>query len=367
MQIKSFCKSLLLYLLSFKELRRKKIRNLEFPRKWQEVLQKEVHFFSDLPIEDQSKLLDDIKIFINEKTFEGCAGFEITDEVKLIIAAQACLLILHKNANYYPNVSTILVYPSAFKSPENSLLLGDKDNSNYYRSGEAWYQDYVILSWEDVLRGGQDSSDGHNVVFHEFAHQLDLMDVSFDGVPHLPKPVNRVLWKKILNREYSKLVKDAARNHQTLIDYYGAVSEEEFFACISEVFFEQPKALKRQHRQLFDILLVYYELNPLNVTHSSSLQALPEKWPSYLKTSDILVEDTDLFKGAKELKRLMSYMLFSLFGLLGLILVFDRYFGPLDSVSLQPVLMLGVICTVLLATLRFRRGQGPSFVVKRRP
>ena len=158
----------------FKQHRRKRLRSQPFPPAWLDIIKKNVPIFDRLPQADQRELQGHIQVFLAEKYFEGCGGLELTDEIKVTIAAQACLLLLHRETDYYPRLITILVYPHAYVAKSVEPIGGGVvQEGEMARLGEAWKDGVVVLSWDDVRRGASDLHDGHNVVLHEFAHQLD--------------------------------------------------------------------------------------------------------------------------------------------------------------------------------------------------
>ncbi len=195
-------------------------------------MQKNVPLYGHLSSADQQELHGHIHIFLAEKNFEGCAGLEITEEIRLTIATQACILLLHRETDYYPALSSILVYPHAYlvhHRERNSMGLVTERIQQ--RLVESWAHGTVVLSWDDVRAGTSDLHDGHNVVFHEFAHQLDLEDGSIaDGSVMLPRRSMYIAWARILGREYGALQKAVASGHKTVLDRYGATSSAEFFA-----------------------------------------------------------------------------------------------------------------------------------------
>jgi Mlc titration factor MtfA (ptsG expression regulator) len=177
----------------FKKRRRQRLRTQPFPSAWLSIIKHNVSFYNHLPQADQQELQGHIQIFLAEKLFEGCGGLELTDEIKVTIAAQACLLLLHRETDYYPRLITILVYPHAYLA-KGAVSIGGGAvlASETARLGEAWKDALVVLSWDDVRQGASDLHDGHNVVLHEFAHQLDQQDGSADGAPILEQPVRNL-------------------------------------------------------------------------------------------------------------------------------------------------------------------------------
>ena len=246
-----------------KRRRRQRQRNIPLPASWVEIIERNVPYARLLSKEDRAELGEHLQVFLAEKIFEGCGGLQITDEIRVTIAAQACLLLLHRTTDYYPTLRTVLVYPSTYVAPvTESVGHGVVREGVSVRLGESWQHGSVILSWDDVLHGAADIHDGHNVVLHEFAHQLDQESGAADGAPMLPRRSMYVAWARVLSAEYARLQKDAESGHETIIDKYGAVSPAEFFAVATECFFEKGSQLKKKHPELYEELRLFYRQDP---------------------------------------------------------------------------------------------------------
>ena len=175
-------------MFSIKQQRRDRLSAFPLPQSWLKIIGRNVPFYHCLPEADQRELQDHIQVFLDEKHFEGCRGLQVTDEIRLTIAAQACLLLLHRDTDYYPTMKSILVYPSTYIAHvSESMGNGIAIEGDSVRLGESWHHGAVVLSWDDVLRGASDIHDGHNVVLHEFAHQLDQEGGEAHGSPILPR------------------------------------------------------------------------------------------------------------------------------------------------------------------------------------
>ncbi|AGA27697.1 M90 family metallopeptidase [Singulisphaera acidiphila] len=247
----------------FKQRRRDQLRGEPFPAGWLEIIERNVPLYGRLPEPDRRELQGHVLVFLHEKHFEGCGGLELTDEIKLTIAAQACLLLLHRETDYYKRLITILVYPSAYMAHGvESLGGGVVLEGPQARLGEAWTDGVVVLSWDDVLRGAADIQDGQNVVLHEFAHQLDQEDGVADGAPILERRSSYVAWARALGAEYEQLREDEAQQRKTVLDTYGATNPAEFFAVATECFFEKPVQLRKKHPALYEELKEYYRQDP---------------------------------------------------------------------------------------------------------
>ena len=163
------------------------------------------------------------------------------------------MLLLHRETDYYPNLVSILVYPTPYLVPGGRRtadgLVADEPQA---RLGESWARDVVVLAWDSVLAGAADIHDGHNVVLHEFAHQLDQENGGGRRrAARSPRRSMYVAWARVLGHEYDELVRDTERDHRTLIDQYGATNPAEFFAVVTETFFEKPRQLRAKHPELY--------------------------------------------------------------------------------------------------------------------
>jgi len=248
----------------FTKIRRRRLRQKPFPAAWIHILQKNVPFYGRLSPADRQELHGHIQVFLAEKYFEGCGGLTVTEEMKVTIAAQACRLLLHRETDYYPRLVSILVYPTAYLAHHRERdSTGLVTEGIQQRRGESWAHGTVVLSWEDVLAGAANAQDGHNVVYHEFAHQLDIEDGAVaDGSVTLPRGSMYSAWARILGREYRALQNDIAAGRKTVLDGYAATSPAEFFAVATECFFEIPLALKEHHPDLYKELKLYYKQDP---------------------------------------------------------------------------------------------------------
>jgi Mlc titration factor MtfA (ptsG expression regulator) len=236
-----------------------------FPKSWRQVLKQRFPYFKAMPADLQLQLKKHIQIFINEKTFIGCDGFEITEEVKVTIAAQACLLLLNRKTDYYPKLKEILVYPYAFITEQKQTdFAGVESKRSQVLLGQSWEMGKVVLSWKSTLEGAADPTDGANVVIHEFAHQLDQENGGANGAPILGDITAYPRWSSVLSHEFTQLQHNAQYHLPSIFDYYGATNAAEFFAVISEVFFEKPKDFAREHPKLYQELSQFYRLDPLH-------------------------------------------------------------------------------------------------------
>jgi len=235
-----------------------------FEEAWILVLQENLPLYAKLPPELQLRLHDKTAHFIATTFFEGCGGLELTDTMILTVAAQACLLVLGYDGAPYPNLNTVLLYPGAFQTTARSAGPGGSVIERQVTAlGESWDNGTVILSWNSVRNGAANIFDGHNVTFHEFAHQLDAMDGDTDGVPLLASEAAYQTWANVLGEHCSDLIGNVQRRRKTTIDAYGATNPGEFFAVASETFFEKPRQLKKKHPELYAELQKFYHLDPV--------------------------------------------------------------------------------------------------------
>ncbi|MCX6094516.1 MAG: zinc-dependent peptidase [Candidatus Bipolaricaulota bacterium] len=246
-----------------KRHRRERIRRRPFPPAWQAILERTFPRHLRLSPEDRKELEGHIQVFLAEKRFEGAAGLAITDEIRVTIAAQACFLLLHRDTDFYPGLYSIIVYPEEYVA---SYHLRDErgfvEEGPQVRLGEASGRGAVVLSWDGALRGASDVEDCHNVVFHEFAHQLDAESGSFDGAPLLPERSMYLAWARTLSEEWHALRARASRHEPTDLDPYGATNPAEFFAVVTECFFQRPHQLRETHPKLYEELERFYRQDP---------------------------------------------------------------------------------------------------------
>ncbi len=246
------------------ELRRARVRRQPFPHAWREILKKRVPLFRTLPADLQLQLKKHIQVFIAEKAFIGCKGLEVTDDMRVTVAAQACLLLLNRRTNFFPSLRQILMYPGAFVvNRSHTDDSGVQQDQRHALLGESWSQGQVILSWEDAAQGAAIADDGLNVVIHEFAHQLDTENGEANGFPKLARASHVKRWTTVMSDEFARLQAAVQHREPTLLNRYGATSPAEFFAVASETFFEQPLQLVQEHPALYEELSRLYHYNPL--------------------------------------------------------------------------------------------------------
>lgn len=221
------------------------------------IFMKNFIFYKHLDNKFKEKLLLDTYIMSKLKIIEGI-NIDINDEIKYTIFGLSGLLILgDENPDYFPNLTSVVVYPRMYISDQ-------KHQEKTVNLGESWNFGVVVLSWMDVLKGALDFTDGHNVVLHEFAHQLDQQNGTADGIPvHLN--VDYDTWKNTFDIEYKKLIKEMQNAETDSIDFYGTTNKAEFFAVATETFFEEPKKMKSEHPNFYNLLVKYYRIDPIQI------------------------------------------------------------------------------------------------------
>jgi len=248
----------------FKSRRRERLRAQPAPAAWRAILERNLAIFSRLSADDRAELLGHTQVFLAEKHFEGCGGLELTDEMRVTIAGQACLLLLHRDTDYYPELTSVLVYPSGYTAHEPRPIGGGIwEEGGEDRLGHTGHRlRALVLAWDAARNGAAAPTDGENLILHEFAHQLDFENQRSDGTPALDTRGDYLAWARVMSAEFDALRDATDSGVPTLLDSYGATDPAEFFAVITEVFFERPRALRRLHPALFAQLQRFYRQDP---------------------------------------------------------------------------------------------------------
>jgi Mlc titration factor MtfA (ptsG expression regulator) len=249
----------------FRRRRRRALMARPFPTAWRAYVDKNVSAFARLDAARQAALLGHAQVLLVEKNWEGCGGLALTDEIRVTIAAQAARLLLGRPGDYFPTVRSILVYPSTVVERRES-----------HRGGGIWEEDdqhsaglatgrlgAIVIAWDAARHGARRPSDGHDVVLHEFAHELDYQDGHFDGAPPLASAAEYRAWSEALRPEFEKLQAAVEAGEQTVLDAYGATDPAEFFAVLTETFFEKPRELLERHPALYERLRQFYVQDPV--------------------------------------------------------------------------------------------------------
>ena len=247
----------------FKNRRRQKLLDAPLPDEWRQIIESNVAVYSQLSVEQQQRLIQAVKIIVAERSFVGCQGLVISDEVKVTIAAQAALLLLGEEGYYFDRVPTIFVYPQhQVTKAVHDLSYAHLVEEDVPIDGQALEQGEIRLAWNEVLYGASDPADGENVVLHELAHHLDRLDGEMGGTPPLASHQQREQWVAVFDRELTALRSDQEREVETFLHEEAAESRAELFAYSTECFFEQPHELEEWHPELFGCLLAFYKTDP---------------------------------------------------------------------------------------------------------
>ena len=211
--------------------------------------------------EDRQRLRDLAVLFLHEKVIEGALDLVVTDEMRVAVALQACLPVLNLGLDWYAGWVSIILYPAGF-IPEREYTdgAGVVHAARHALSGESWLRGPVILSWDDVAPDSTGA--GHNVVIHEFAHKLDMLDGAANGLPPLHRNMSVKAWADAFSHAFADFQARTDRGEETLIDPYGAESPGEFFAVLSEVFFERPATIERVYPAVYRQLAGFYRQDP---------------------------------------------------------------------------------------------------------
>ncbi len=247
-----------------KSIFRSRKASVEFQAEWVEYLEQSLPMYSLIPDDLKLKVHGKISQFIGSTYFKACNGLELTDEMIVSVAGQACMLIVNHDGEPYPNLKRVYLYPTTFKSVQQQRdSMGIVTQGEVSRLGESWGNGTVILAWDAVKHGARNMFDGQNVTFHEFAHQLDQENTVGSGLPYLHEEQAFAVWASVLSEKYEQLLNRVERGKKTVMDQYGATNMAEFFAVATETFFEKPKQMKKKHPKLYRELKGYYKLNPI--------------------------------------------------------------------------------------------------------
>ena len=249
-----------------RDRRRAEAQKRPFPPEWEAFLRANVAHYCMLDEVERAALRAMIQVFLEEKHWEGCGGLDLTDEIRVTIAAQACLLQLGLPHDYYRDVETILVYPSTVVPTERQPGVFERVEGPVEPAvpilGQAFAWGPVILVWDAVIHGARHPEQGHNLVYHEFAHKLDMLDGAADGTPPIADPAQLAEWVAVCSHEFLRLRRLSGKGHKTFLDAYGATNEAEFFAVATEEFFDRPLDLQKNSPGLYRVLSAYYRQDP---------------------------------------------------------------------------------------------------------
>lgn len=245
--------------------RRDRILAEPFPAEWEEIIDHNVALAQRLTPAERTRLRQLVQVFIAEKHWEGCGGLELTEEIQVTIAAQACILVLGRDDSLYADVASILVYPSVMITPPRRIGTFEQPRAPIAEGhtilGEAMLGGPVLLAWDAVLAGGREEIAG-NVVFHELAHKIDMSTGVINGTPPLTRR-ERIRWRAVMSAAYEELQARLRLGIHSVIDAYGATNEAEFFAVATETFFTRPDELAFESPALYAVLSDFYRLVPV--------------------------------------------------------------------------------------------------------
>lgn len=230
------------------------------PADWHRAVA-ELPLLHGLTAEELERLRELASLFLHEKSLEPVQGLELTDAMRIDLAAQACLPILHLGIDWYRGWKSIVLYPAEFATRhEWTDEAGVVHARREIRSGESWQRGPVVLSWADVAASG--GLQGYSTVIHELAHKLDYSDGSVNGCPALHAGMRVRDWRAAFEPAYEDLCRHVDRGEMTALDPYATEAPEEFFAVMSEYFFEMPALLKQQYPAVYEQLRQFYRQDP---------------------------------------------------------------------------------------------------------
>jgi Mlc titration factor MtfA (ptsG expression regulator) len=243
--------------------RRLRLHRVPFPPIWRQILNENVPICRHLPEPLQTAFEKQVRVFLDEKSFEGCGGLAVTEEMRVTIAGYACLLLLRDQGGCYPRLGTVVIYPESFATPLRATdPLGIVTETVEERLGESWQEGTVVLAWDSVREIGQGSSGDCNVVIHEFAHQIDAQCGITDGAPLLTMGGRYRDWETLLVGEKTRQRTAQRRGRPSILDPYAYTSPEELFAVATESFYMRPIRFKSSHPELYAELQSVYGVDP---------------------------------------------------------------------------------------------------------
>jgi hypothetical protein len=245
-----------------RQFRRGKFRELPLPNPYREILERNLPNYKRMPSALRDQLHGHLMVLLNEKRFVGCSGLQMTDEIRVTIAGHACLLLLNREGDYFPDFTTILVYPDTYVADEVSYDGEIEIHERVARAGESWHRGPVILSWQDIVHGLSDEGGGMNVILHEFAHKLDEQNGDTEGLPSLGEEAHYKEWSRVLSREFASLEDSIESGAGSVLDEYALTSPAEFFAVATEAFFEKAEEMQETLPELYAQLRQYYRVDP---------------------------------------------------------------------------------------------------------
>jgi len=237
---------------------------------WQDV-EENLALLQGMSAVEKAHLRELSTLFLYEKNFVGAQGFELDTTICLTIAALACLPVLKLGFNCLSGWTDVIVYPGAFRiSRDAADEAGVVHHQDQVLVGESWSRGPLIVSWPEVERDILKNGSGRNVVIHEIAHKLDVLNGRTNGYPPLHTGMSVPQWTAVMTDAYQHLLTRLEHHHHPCIDAYAATSPAEFFAVISEYFFCSPDILKTHFADVYQQLRLYYRQDPLLRQHPAS-------------------------------------------------------------------------------------------------
>lgn len=244
-------------------LRRARAMRRPFPAAWREVLRRRMPLYAELSAATQRRLEQRVQVLLAELPFIGCGGLVVSAEMRVLIAAQAALLLLERGGGF-GTLRQVLLYPGAFVVDRAEPGAGGVvHEARRALAGESWQQGQVVLAWDAVQAGAAEPHDGANVVIHEFAHKLDMENGAVDGIPRLPDDMTRTAWIDTFASALEDFQSRVDAGEDTLLDPYAAEDPAEFFAVMSEAFFQTPGLLRHDYPAVYEQLQRFYRQTPL--------------------------------------------------------------------------------------------------------
>jgi MtfA peptidase len=236
-------------------------RREPFPEEWRSIVESRFLPWHTLDEDSQERLLGLTRELIERKSWEAARGFTLTTEMRVTIAVHAALLILELDHRYYRGVQAIIVHPTTvvLTGERPAFTSGLVTEDPLPVIGEAQPFGPVVIAWDAASNQARHPERGHNVIYHEFAHKLDMLDGSADGLPPMASAEEAERWREVLTGEY-ELLSGGKGGH--LLDRYGGVNPGEFLAVATEVFFDRPVELRQDKPLLYDVLRAFYRQDP---------------------------------------------------------------------------------------------------------
>ena len=242
---------------------RTKIRAQPFPHDWEDILVHGWGLWSHFSDAERIRLREHVQILVDEKYWEGCAGLEVDDRMRVLVAAMAGTLLLDRTLDYFPNVHTILIYPAAYVQSQERVGSDGLVHTGSSNLGEAWYNGPVVLSWKDAEESARQPGRATNVVQHEFAHTLDMQTGMTNGTPPMRSRDDYARWHEVMTRNFEQILDTYRRGGRDVIRSYGVTNVAEFFAVTTETFFDAPIALRDHRPDLYEAFHGFYGVDPI--------------------------------------------------------------------------------------------------------